>query len=157
MANEGLQKIYDEKKQATLKKVQDAIDFIQAENRIVTKKELIELTGLSSGTFSRPYVKELLQDNRVCQFRGIQVENKETKQQQIKEVTIDQLTKKVAALESKVQDYDLQLEKKNSDLTKIKDEHEKLQKDHALLRGKYQQLLEYLDALGADLSKMPLI
>ena len=155
--NEGLQKVYDEKKQSTLKKVQSAIDFIKADNRIVTKKELIELTGLSSGTFSRPYVKELLQTNRVCQYMGLQVENIETKTQQVKEATIEQLSKKVLSLESKIQDYDLQLEKKTKDFDKLKEEHTKLENEHILLRGKYQQMLEYLDALGADMSKMPLV
>ena len=155
--NEGLQKFHDEAKQTSLTKIQDAINVIKADNRIVTKKELIELTGLSSGTFSRPYVKELLQKNQVCQYRGLQLENTETKTKQIKEATIEQLSKKVLSLESKIQDYDLQLEKKTKDFDKLKEEHTKLENEHILLRGKYQQLLEYLDALGADMSKMPLV
>ena len=157
MANEGLQKVYDEKKKATLKKIQDAIDFMQADNRIVTKKELIELTGLSSGTFSHPYVKELLAENKVCQFRGIKIIIKEEEQQQIKEIMIEQMSKKIAFLESKLQDYGLYLEKKESDLAKAREDCEILQKDHILLRGKYQQALEYLDVLGADLSKISLV
>lgn len=155
--NEGLQKFHDEAKQTSLTKIQDAINLIKADNRIVTKKELIELTGLSSGTFSRPYVKELLQKNKVCQYRGLQLENAETKTKQIKEATIEQLSKKVLSLESKIQDYDLQLEKKNNDLAKLKEDYAKLENDHILLRGKYQQMLEYMDALGADMSKMPLV
>ena len=155
--NEGLQKFHDEAKQTSLTKIQDAINVIKADNRIVTKKELIELTGLSSGTFSRPYVKELLQKNKVCQYRGLQLENTETKTQQIKEATIEQLSKKVLSLESKIQDYDLQLEKKSKDLATLKEDYAKLENDHILLRGKYQQMLEYMDALGADMSKMPLV
>lgn len=157
MANAGLQKVYDDKRAATLNKIQEAIDIIQAASRIVTKKELIELTGLSSGTFSRPYVKELLEKNRVCQYRGIQIKDKETKEQRVKELTIDQLTRRVASLESKIQDYDLRLEKKSRDLSKAQEDYETLRQEHALLRGKYQQLLEYLDALGADMTKLPLI
>ena len=155
--NEGLQKFHDEAKKTSLTKIQDAINVIKADNRIVTKKELIELTGLSSGTFSRPYVKELLQKNKVCQYRGLQLENTETKTQQIKEATIEQLSKKVLSLESKIQDYDLQLEKKRKDFATLKEDYAKLENDHILLRGKYQQMLEYMDALGVDMSKMPLV
>lgn len=155
--NEGLQKFHDDAKQTSLTKIQDAINLIKADNRIVTKKELIELTGLSSGTFSRPYVKELLQKNKVCQYRGLQLENAETKTKQIKEATLEQLSKKVLSLESKIQDYDLQLEKKSKDFATLKEDYAKLENDHILLRGKYQQILEYMDALGADMSKMPLI
>ena len=157
MANTGLQKVYDDKRTSTLSKIQEAIDFIQADRRIVTKKELIELTGLSSGTFSRPYVKELLEQNRVCQYRGIQIRDKETKEQKVKELTVDQLTRRVASLESKIQDYDLRLEKKSRDLSKAQADYDVRRQEHTLLRGKYQQLLEYLDALGVDMTKLPLI
>ena len=72
-----MQKMYAEKRQRTLSLIQDAIDDIQEDHRIVTKKELMEITGLSSGTFSQPYVKDLLEQNQVCQYRTARTINQE--------------------------------------------------------------------------------
>jgi len=157
MTNEGLKKIYNEKIKNTLKKIQDAIDYIQEDNRIVTKKELIDITGLSSGTFSRPYVKELLEKNQVCQYRNIKTVKHNEKESQNKDDLILKMNKDINSLESKLQDCCIQLEKKENDYNKLKNDYDNLEKEHILLRGKYQQVLEYLDVLGADLSKMPLI
>lgn len=63
-----MQAVYDARKEETLKKVQSAIDQIQANGEKVTKKRLAEVSGLSSGTFSKKHVKELLKENQVCQY-----------------------------------------------------------------------------------------
>jgi hypothetical protein len=69
--SDNMKKMYSEKRNSTIKSIQDAIDDIKEDNRIVTKKELMTLTDISSGTFSQEYVKELLKENRVCQFREV--------------------------------------------------------------------------------------
>lgn len=63
-----MQAVYDARKEETLKKVQSAIDQLQANGEKVTKKRLAEVSGLSSGTFSKEHVKELLKENQVCQY-----------------------------------------------------------------------------------------
>lgn len=69
--SENMQRMYAAKREKTLALIQGAIDEIEEDHRIVTKKELMALTGLSSGTFSQQHVKELLAKNQVCQFRPL--------------------------------------------------------------------------------------
>lgn len=152
-----MKKMYFEKKQNTLRKIQDAIDEIQEDNRIVTKKELMSITGISSGTFSQDYVKELLKKNKVCQFRVTTTISTSQNKKKLEEETILALTKENQKLISKMQDFEIVLEQNNNKYNKLKDEYSKLESDYRLLKGKYQQLLEYLDALGANLDNLPLI
>ena len=152
-----MKKMYFEKKQNTLRKIQDAIDEIQEDNRIVTKKELMSITGISSGTFSQDYVKELLKKNKVCQFRVTTTISTSQNKKKLEEETILALTKENQKHISKMQDFEIVLEQNNNKYNKLKDEYSKLESDYRLLKGKYQQLLEYLDALGANLDNLPLI
>ena len=155
--SENMKKMYLEKRQNTLRKIQDAIDEIQEDNRIVTKKELMSITGISSGTFSQDYVKELLKKNKVCQFRVTTTISTSQNKKKLEEETILALTKENQKLISKMQDFEIVLEQNNNKYNKLKDEYSKLESDYRLLKGKYQQLLEYLDALGANLDNLPLI
>lgn len=155
--SENMKKMYFEKKQNTLRKIQDAIDEIQEDNCIVTKKELMSITGISSGTFSQDYVKELLKKNKVCQFRVTTTISTSQNKKKLEEETILALTKENQKLISKMQDFEIVLEQNNNKYNKLKDEYSKLESDYRLLKGKYQQLLEYLDALGANLDNLPLI
>lgn len=152
----NMKKMYTEKREATLKKIQDAIDEIHDDRRIVTKKELITITGISSGTFSQEHVKDLLEQNKVCQFRDKKKINIE-KTKQLQDSNIVELNKENQRLLSKIQDFELSLEYSNNKNIKLIEKYEKLEYEHRLLKGKYQQLLEYLDALGADLDFLPLI
>lgn len=56
----------EQRRAATLEAIQNAIALIKEEGGIVTKKKLIEITGLSNSTFSKQHVKELLEINKVC-------------------------------------------------------------------------------------------
>lgn len=151
-----MQKMYSEKREKTLSLVQSAIDEIQEDNRIVTKKELMELTGLSSGTFSQPYIKECLKENQVCQYRSTKSINK-GKCEKNREEIIFELTKERNKLASQLQSAALVLEKESKEKKKLKVELASLTQEHQQLRGKYQQLLEYLEVLGADLTKHNLL
>ena len=64
-----LQKKQEAARNKTLKQIQKAIDELNEFGEIVTKKRLIEITGLSASTFSKQHVTDLLAQNRVCQFR----------------------------------------------------------------------------------------
>ena len=66
--SENMQRMYAAKREKTLALIQGAIDEIEEDHSLVTKKGLVALTGLSAGTFSQRHVKELLAKNRVCQF-----------------------------------------------------------------------------------------
>ena len=154
--SKNMQKMYAEKRQRTLSLIQDAIDDIQEDHRIVTKKELMEITGLSSGTFSKPYVKDLLEQNQVCQYRTARTINQE-KQSKTQTAIIAELSSEKKRLESKIQSLTVALEKETSAKNKAASDASRLNNENALLRGKYQQLLEYLEVLGADLSKLPLV
>lgn len=151
--SENMQKMYADKRASSTQKVQEAINFIQGENREVTKKELMELTGLSSGTFSQAHIKAILEKNQVCQFKPLKKISIEEKRAETQSEIIERLSKQIKKQESKLQDYDIILEKKINDCKKLKEENKKLDHEYRLLRGKYQELLEYIEILGGDLSK----
>ena len=155
--SENMQKMYASKRELTLNKIQEAIDTIQAEGRTVTKKELIEMTELSSGTFSQAHVKELLEKNQVCQFKPLKKIEAPEPREITKSETIEKMSKQLQKNESKIQDLEIALEKKNNDLKKCKEDYKKLEESHKLLKGKYQILLEYLDIYNIDLKKLGII
>jgi len=151
-----MKKMYAAKRNLTLSKIQEAIDDIHEDNRIVTKKELMEITGLSSGTLSQDYVKKLLRENKVCQFREKRVVNNEKKAQLEKDI-IQNLRRENEKLISKIQDFEIAIDQYDQKILRQRDEYEKLEHNHLLLKGKYQQVLEYLDALGVNLDSLPLV
>ena len=154
--SDNMKKMYAAKRNLTLSKIQEAIDDIHEDNRIVTKKELMEITGLSSGTLSQDYVKKLLRENKVCQFREKRVVNNEKKAQLEKDI-IQNLRRENEKLISKIQDFEIAIDQYDQKILRQRDEYEKLEHNHLLLKGKYQQVLEYLDALGVNLDSLPLV
>lgn len=154
--SENMRKMYASKREATLARIQEAIDAIQEDHRIVTKKELMALTGLSSGTFSQEHVKELLAKNQVCQYRPTRKVSAVDRRELNKDDEIARLGKELQRAQSRLQDLDIALDKSNKRLQELKAEKEELEQQHLLLRGKYQQLMEILEVLGCDLSEIPL-
>lgn len=152
-----MKKMYAQKRKATLDKIQSAIDEIQEDNRIVTKKELMELTGISSGTLSQQYVKELLKENKVCQYRETITIDNADKKKKLEEKSILSLQKENQKLISKMQDFEIVIEKNDKKYRELQTNYNNLDREYKLLKGKYQQLLEYLEALGANLENLPLI
>ena len=150
--SENMQRMYAAKREKTLALIQGAIDEIEEDHRIVTKKELMALTGLSSGTFSQQHVKELLAKNRVCQFKPTGKVSQEGRRELNKDAEITRLSRELQRAQSRLQDLD----KSRKQSRKLKEENAELQQQLLLLRGKYQQLLEYLEVLGSDLSGIPL-
>ena len=154
--SENMQRMYAAKCEKTLALIQGAIDEIEEDHRIVTKKELMALTGLSSGTFSQQHVKELLAKNRVCQFKPTGKVSQEGRRELNKDAEITRLSRELQRAQSRLQDLDIALDKSRKQSRKLKEENAELQQQLLLLRGKYQQLLEYLEVLGSALSGIPL-
>lgn len=154
--SENMRNMYAQKKGRTLQLIQDAIDNMRGNNCIVTKKELMSITGLSSGTFSRDYVKALLQKNKVCQYRSV-ASIAEEKREKIQTETMTALLTRIQRAESQIQSLKIILEKECADKKRHKAENDRLSKENLLLKGKYQQALEFLEAYGVDLSKLPLV
>ena len=149
--SDGMKKMYQEKKDRTCKKVRDAIHLIKNEGRRVTKKELFEITGLSPATFSKEYIKEILKDEQVCQFRVIKQAGPTSNELK----TIEILSRDLEQLKHQKQDLELENESIKQRLDQLSKINSKNEEDLKLLEGRYQQALEYLEVLGADLSKLP--
>lgn len=148
--SDKMKEMYAAKRAATLKKIQDAIDYIQEDQRIVTKKELIEITGISSGTFSQDYVKELLKKNKVCQYKETK-QLKDKRISEIKEKTALSLQKDLNKANAAIMDYEFTVNALKEKQQKMQEEYDQLNYNYKLLRGKYQQILEYVDAAGLDI------
>ena len=154
--SENMQRMYAAKREKTLALIQGSIDEIEEDHSIVTKKDLMALTGLSSGTFSQQHDKELLAKNRVCQFKPTGKVSQEGRRELNKDAEITRLSRELQRAQSRLQDLDIALDKSRKQSRKLKEENAELQQQLLLLRGKYQQLLEYLEVLGSDLSGIPL-
>ena len=142
----GLKELQMAKRVETANKVQEAIDDIQNDGGVVTKKRLIELTGLSNSTFSKDHVLKVLKVNKVCQF-------KISKKKEIdhKIVVTDQLYRKIEKLEqeknllqSKIQDKDIVIDK-------IKKDYQTLNENYMLILGKIHLLMKNIDMHDIDI------
>ena len=60
MLSNGLAKKQELQRQETINRVKRAMVDIKSEGRTVTISSLIEFTGLSRSTFSKPHIRELL-------------------------------------------------------------------------------------------------
>lgn len=67
----NLKELQSIKRKETLSKIQKAINEIQEDNDVVTKKKLLEITGLSSATFSKPHVLALLKKIRYANLKRL--------------------------------------------------------------------------------------
>ncbi|MEW9938132.1 DUF6262 family protein [Clostridium butyricum] len=121
----------EKSKTTTIDKVQTAINDLQAEGFIVTRKLLLERTGLSNSVLSKPHIKDVLKENRVCQYavkRKIKAEGNADIL-----LELNKSNKKIESLEEKVKD----LENK---LNKEKVAYYEMKEDNEILRGKLHLL-----------------
>ena len=142
----NLKELQNAKRQKTLSKIQEAIDEIQEDNDIVNKKKLLELTGLSSATFSKPHVLQLLKQNKVCQYKNtlkIQPNFKINESEQLQKKII-KLEKENTLLLSKLQDKDIKV-------SIVKSDYKKLENDYELILGKLHLILKRIDMLDIDI------
>lgn len=142
-------KLKEKQEQAKLKTlniIQDAINDIKEDGGIVTKKRLIELTGLSSATFSKPHVKELLKVNAVCQFK-----NRKELEQDSDNIIIDQLYKTIDKLKNENNLLLTKLNNKDITISKLKKDYSELQENYERILGKIHIIITKIDERGIDI------
>ncbi|MFA2821556.1 hypothetical protein [Bacillus wiedmannii] len=141
---ETLIKQQEEARQKTLKTIKNAIDTLKSEGAIVSKKVLIELSGYSASTFSKPHVKELLEKNEVCQFKKRSVVSSTNN-------TSDRLVRKNKLLENKCRKLEDELLNKDIRISKLEndlgDEKEQTKK----LLGKLHEIMRKAESKGIDI------
>ena len=138
--------MYDRKKKETVKKIAAAIDDLQDAGQMVTKKALMDATGLASSTFSQPHVIELLKRRRVCQFESHALVTEQSDQAR------DQEIRRLLQEVEKLKNRNSQLADQNNYLRNMIerriDENAELKRTLAQLRGRYQMCLERMDNAG---------
>ncbi|MGK5651979.1 DUF6262 family protein [Brevibacillus formosus] len=134
------------KRLETIKKIQEAIDDIKQDGSVVTKKRLMELTGLSNSTFSKDHVIEVLRINKVCQFKNskrIDVNSASNEIEQLQKV-IEKLEKEKILLKSRLQDKEIVIEK-------LKKDYQELSQNYSLILGKIHLIMKKVDIHGVDI------
>lgn len=142
--------MYITKRNTTLELIRDTIESIQSDNRIVTKKELIDTTGLSSGTFSKDYVKDLLREKGVCQFRKLNINPQKEILEESLSQKLDVVLRENKRFLSENQDLKMKVERQTKKTIKLNEDYNILKVNYEMLLGKHQQILEYLDSIGSD-------
>ncbi len=130
----------------TITKVQNAIDDIKQDGGIVTRKLLLEKTGLSNSTFSKSHVKDVLEANRVCQFATKKKVLNVTKEDVTKNLykEIDKLKRENNILTSKLQDKEIKAKS-------YKQDYIDLSNDYAMLLNKLHLVMKKVDEYGIDI------
>lgn len=130
----------------TINKVQEAIDDIKQDGGIVTRKLLLEKTGLSNSTFSKPHVKDVLQANRVCQFATKKKMLSTSKEDITKNLykEIEKLKRENKILTSKLQDKEIKANAYKQDYTDLSN-------DYAMLLSKLHLVMKKVDEYGIDI------
>ena len=140
----GLREKQEKQRQETMKTIQDAINFIIEEGGIVTKQKLIEHTGLSSATFSKPHVKDLLKENKVCQFKETSKVKKTIQNKDRNSEKTVKLIREINLLESKIVEKDIKY-------NKIKKEKEDLERRYKGLLGKMHIFMREIENRNIDI------
>lgn len=126
-------------KAETIDKVQNAINELQAEGAIITRKLLRERASVSNSVLSKPHIIEVLKKNKVCQF-SIKKKISVTNNNDVL-LELSKATKKIVKLEEKVKDLENRLNKE-------KVEYYKLKEDNEILRGKLHILMQKVRLKG---------
>ena len=150
----AMKKMYEDKKHDTLNRIRNAIRSMKEWDEPVTKSRIMEISGVSSGTLSKPYVLDLLKQERVCQFAE---PSEESAVQNYYKRNYSSLAKEYKALKG-------EMEKRNMQIAAIKNQKDRLERElksskeiNARLRGQRQMLLERLDSLGISIGNIKLI
>ena len=144
---ENMRQMYESRRLDTLRKIDEAITDLQEMGQIVTKQALMKRTGLSSATFSKPHVKELLERRAVCQYaeRTVILQEKAEREGRKEADRLrrenDRLRNKNRNLEDEVTHLRRMLEKRMMENANLRGETERL-------RGKYQLCLERMESAG---------
>lgn len=141
---ESLIKHQEQRKAETLQTVQSVIDVLKEEGTIITKKMLIELSGYSPSTFSKPHVKELLKNNEICQYRKREtISRTQAVDNKLKQKN-EQLLKKCNKLQDNLLDKDIRISKLEVDLEEQKEKNKRL-------LGKLHEIMRQAEVKGISL------
>lgn len=115
--------------------VKEAIRELKEEGHRVTIKLLVERTGLSRATLSKPHIEKVLKDSAVCKFeRRIRVSSSDT-------VDISELELEISKLKR-------QLEKSQEEVKKMKNRNNELKVENNNLKEKNKKLLGELQLIS---------
>lgn len=148
----AMQKMYEEKKQETIKKIRTVIRERRKNSLPVTRKNIIEEAGVSSGTLSKPYIIELLREEQVCQFAATQQVNTENGSYAAQELS--RALKDIRLMKSKISSMEAQNNKLLKQKKELSEKNKELSDTNTLLRGQRQLLLERLDSAGISVGNI---
>lgn len=150
MISEKQQNAYNARREQSIKKVEEAIAFLKAIGQPVTKKALLEKTGLSSGTFSKDYIIEVLKKNEVCQFKDTKKVRQDRVEKSLSQ-TNNKLQYEVERLKSKLKDRDIENEILIKKINELNNQLLSEKKEYEILLGKFQDILKKYYAYGNDI------
>ena len=132
-------------KQNTIQKVQNAIDIIKSVGNKVTRKELLQLSGVSNSVLSKLYIKDLLKMNQVLMYEP-KIKLTPTKYDHINvlQKQLNNALRNNEILEHKSSDANCKIEA-------IENKYKEISRDNEILRGKVQLLLEFIQRNIDDL------
>jgi DNA-binding transcriptional MocR family regulator len=138
----------EETKKETAYKIQKAIDELQSEGYIVSRKLLLERTGLSNSVLSKKHCIEVLKENSVCQY-AIRKKISKTNANIDKklEVELNKALIKIEKLEKEKKDLQAKLNAEKVERYALKENNE-------ILRGQMQLLYHLASERGIDLEKL---
>ncbi len=140
---EAVRDYQESSKNETINKVQKAIDELKAEGNIVTRKLLLERTELSNSVLSKPHIKEVLRENKVCQF-AIKRKMNVTTNSADSDVELKKAYEKIDKLEKKVKELEAKFNKERLAYYEMKEANE-------ILRGELHILKQKAKLRGLDL------
>lgn len=144
-------------KEETIQKIQEAIDMLQAEGREIKRKDIIEITGLSSAVLSKPHSKEVFKKNKVMMFAGEKVSAEELPDKYvILQKENSSLKKEIQKFENKNHNNEVAISYLKEKIDKQKDEYNILNNKYERLLGKFQMLLDKAERVGINLDELGL-
>lgn len=148
---EALKKQQDERRAATAKKIQEAIDSLKSlgyEN--ITIAILIKETNLSRSTFNKTHVIEILKRNKIGNYREIKNILSENMSLSDKE-KINELEKNLNNANIKIKKLEQNLDRKNIELNEKKIELMEQKEQLQQVVGNFQALYNKVTAMGIQI------
>lgn len=149
-----MQDMYARKREETLGRIKSAIKEMKDDGELVTKKLIMERAEVSSGTLSKPYVIDLLKEEKVCQFQGLAAPGIKEERNILKELSA--MARDNNRLKHKIEALTLTVSLLQDQKAKVSEELKSVKEENALLRGQRQLLLERMCNAGIPLGDIRL-
>lgn len=130
----------ERQRQETIDSVQRAINELNSEGAVITTAKLIDRTGLSRSTLSKPHVQQILKTNQVGKFRKRKILSPDTPY----EDRIAQLEKELFT----VKNHYVEEQKRR---IKLQEEKKSLDNKYQILVGKYHRVVVFARNYGVPL------